>query len=154
MSMKSALAVAALLLALIGPVACDKGPRNYSCTQTISMNGLTYTKFCSEYSGLTSDQVELVKTQCTLQRDGSIQTSGVLAEGPCSSVGIIGGCRLSSGSYQSTSWYYEGGSMAPKDVQQMCGFMGAAYVPVEGAPFDGGIADKYIAKKKEMSTNN
>jgi hypothetical protein len=63
--------------------------------------------------------------------DAGIEVS--VKDGPCSRVGAVGGCRITSGAVTETIWYYDdgtdaGGGPRTSDIQALCAEGGATFV--------------------------
>jgi hypothetical protein len=100
-----------------------------SCTVTeyISSSGQTLMN-CEEVSG---PFVANLKGNCPPPAAAppgvDVQTKGQYADGPCSRVGLVGGCRATSGAATTTFWYYETPTSSP-DVSALCATSGLTYV--------------------------
>jgi hypothetical protein len=108
-------------------------PDTVSCTitQTINAGGMSFTQsFCTESSGLTPDQINAQRTSCsaTIDLDGGIMQAGMFAQGPCSRANVIGGCRITSGGFSSTSWYYANAALTVDQLKTICSNIGGTFV--------------------------
>jgi hypothetical protein len=83
---------------------------------------------CQEFSG---PSAATVKENCpppiTAPPGVEIQRTGQYADGPCSRVGLVGGCRVTLGAATTTFWYYETPTSSP-DVSAICAMSGLTYV--------------------------
>jgi len=126
------------ILALVAVMGCGgaggepvDGGGVASCTLTdyIPSNGQTL-MICEEVSG---PYAPSVKENCPPPdySDVQVQRQAQYADGPCSRVGLVGGCRVTLGSATTTFWYYETPSSSP-DVSANCATSGLTYVPAPG----------------------
>jgi hypothetical protein len=80
---------------------------------------------CEEATGLTAAQAAQIQQDCT----GSGGTTAAYANGPCSRVNALGGCRAEVGPGQTaTVWYYSTAGFTSADIQMLCTSAGAAFV--------------------------
>jgi hypothetical protein len=74
---------------------------------------------------------------CVLSADGGMGTGGIsahLADGPCSHVNALGGCKVTSSGVTVTTWYFQsngvgGANGTPADIQTMCSGIGTFVAP-------------------------
>ena len=74
-----------------------------SCTTIAMIPGRTLTS-CVESIGLTADQLRVIESQC--RANASAMVTSTFTHGPCSRTDAVGGCRLASGGFSQTTWYY------------------------------------------------
>lgn len=100
-----------------------------SCRTVITYMGTTTTT-CAEYTGLTVDQVAAFKVSCKggPLGDLGISTMGTWSDGTCSRTNVVGGCRIGSGSFKQTVWYYSGPGITEATAMQGCSAAGGTYV--------------------------
>ena len=100
-----------------------------SCTRIESdPDGGVPLKMCQELTG-SSSIVEAVRQIC--MSDAGAQDMEQFANGPCSRVGVLGGCTYTAGTTVETVWYYAGsiGPQTTADVQMTCARAGDTFVP-------------------------
>lgn len=100
-----------------------------SCTVTdyIPSSGQTLVN-CEEVSGPFAAEVKGNCPPPAVAPSGvDVQRKGQYADGPCSRVGLAGGCRVTSGAATTTFWYYETPSSSP-DVRAICTTSGLTYI--------------------------
>jgi len=102
-----------------------------SCTTITSVgaDGGTSLQTCEEVSGL-PQSAESVEQSCTASNsDAGIQVVATFANGPCSHVDALGGCRFTANGASVTEWYYSGtGNQTSADIQAMCASAGATFI--------------------------
>jgi hypothetical protein len=138
---RGATAAAIAVLATVagcGGVGGGSGPGGGegSCTLSESVPGSgPALVICEEATGLSPAAVEQLRQTCMLPT-GSVPDAGVEAGahfsyGPCSHVGAVGGCRVTTGAMTETIWYYAAGAGAPgaAEIQTLCAQAGATFVP-------------------------
>jgi hypothetical protein len=76
-----------------------------SCQQTSSMSGFTF-RMCVDYTGLTADQENVLRMVCTSRDAGGVTTTGSYTKASCDRSGTLGGCRIASGGFSSTIWFW------------------------------------------------
>jgi len=107
---------------------CGGGSGTVSCTVSQDDGTLGVLKICLEAPASTLSQG---CTPAGTAGDAGIEVSVV--DGPCSRVGALGGCRITSGAVSETVWYYQdgvdasGGPMS-SDIQTLCAEGGATFV--------------------------
>jgi len=131
---RSILEIVAVVAAL-GGAACGGGSSNtsgvVSCTLSENVGGLGVLQICEE---LPASQRQQTQQGCVA--NGSLPDSGVsigahFADGPCSHVDALGGCRVVNPAGTATVWYYgapDAGAQTSADIQSLCGTIGATYV--------------------------
>jgi hypothetical protein len=141
--------VVLVLLAIGGSFGCGDGsgydPSGaVSCIQNVTQKiagKLFTTPSCAESTGLSADQVEAMRAQCSGTRtamDGGVTVSSSFSYQPCSLTKTIGGCRLATGATSTmTLWYYATEYMTPSAVKSTCDLMGASFVPAGSSPGGG-----------------
>ena len=97
-----------------------------SCALSQNEGALGVLEICLEAPASTLAQGCPVPTA-----DAGIEVS--VTDGPCSRVGAVGGCRITTGAVSETIWYYadglDGGSgPMSSDVQMLCSEGGATFV--------------------------
>jgi hypothetical protein len=120
--------VAASLAATIAAwgAGCGGNSALVSCALSQDEGSLGLLKICLEAPASTFSQ------GCSaVTADAGIDVS--VMEGPCSRVGAVGGCRITSGALSETIWYYAdgtGGGSGPmsSDIQMLCAEGGATFV--------------------------
>ena len=119
--------VVAFLAATIAAwgAGCGGNSAMVSCTLSQNEGSLGVLKICLEAPASTFSQGCPVPVA-----DGGIDVS-VMA-GPCSRVGAVGGCRITSGAVSETVWYYAdgvgGSGPMTSDIQLLCAEGGATFV--------------------------
>ena len=120
---------AACALALAG---CG-GPAGgtYSCTIHETVSGASV-EVCVEYTGLTSDQVNTFQGQCSGSAVADLGLSLTInytwAGSACSRTNVVGGCRLGSGAFSQTQWYYGGPGVTTDFAKTLCGYSKGTWV--------------------------
>jgi hypothetical protein len=105
---------------------CGGNSATVSCGVSQNEGSLGVLKICLEAPASTFSQ------GCpAAAADAGIEVS--VMEGPCSRVGAVGGCRITTGAVSETVWYYAdrvNGSSGPKssDIQMLCAEGGATFV--------------------------
>ncbi len=118
--MRSASSFVLLAMLTLGITGCDSGSLSSgSCAQTTKA-GASTVRLCTDYAGLTSDQVAFTRVQCAGNADAGAMTTGTFSDSPCNTTGAIGGCRATSGSYSSTVWYFPGSVFTTETVRSIC----------------------------------
>ena len=107
---------------------CADGGGTISCTVSQDDGALGVLRICLEAPANTLSQG---CTPAGSTGDGGVGVS--VAEGPCSRVGAVGGCRISSGGVSETIWYYQDGTDAgngpmSSDIRALCAEGGATFV--------------------------
>lgn len=100
-----------------------------SCTVTTSIPSSGQTLItCEEVTGPVAAEL---KDNCpppgTAPPGVEVQRKGEYADEPCSRLGLVGGCRATSGAATTTFWYYKTPTSSP-DVEAICATSGLAYV--------------------------
>jgi hypothetical protein len=117
-----------IVCALVGGVHCSTSAGGtVSCSQVIQ-SGTISIRECSESAGLTADQESALAMSCQSRDAGGIGDSGIslgimamFQRGTCDRTDALGGCRVVSGGYMSTIWYYRGGVFTDAaTVRQAC----------------------------------
>jgi hypothetical protein len=117
--------------ALLGAAACDGSSGTVSCRESVSMGQQVSVVACVEMAGMTPDQEQLLRDQCSPSSTSTMSVQATFVEEPCPRADIIGGCRMPSGSIEMTVWYYKGESLTPKTVEDMCRSMGCPFVSAQ-----------------------
>ncbi len=105
---------------------CGGSSATVSCSVSQSEGSLGVLKICLEAPASTFSQ------GCSAAgADAGIEVS--VMNGPCSRVGAVGGCRITSGAVSETVWYYaddvDGSSgPTPFDIQALCAEGKATFV--------------------------
>jgi hypothetical protein len=105
---------------------CGRNSATVSCALSEDEGSLGVLKICLEAPASTFSQ------GCPAPvADAGIEVS--VMEGPCSRVGAVGGCRISTGAVTETVWYYAdgvdgGGGPMSSDIQLLCAEGGATFV--------------------------
>jgi hypothetical protein len=129
----------AIVVLAIGGAACGGGSSNtsgvVSCTIAENVGGLGVLQVCEELPAADSQQVQqgCVLPAGSLPPDAGVSATAQFANGPCSHVNALGGCRVTSGGVTESIWYYGSGddsgvSQTPADIQTLCGTINATYV--------------------------
>lgn len=105
---------------------CGGSSATVSCSVSQNEGSMGVIKICLEAPASTFSQGCPVPVA-----DGGIEVS--VMEGPCSRVGAVGGCRITTGAVSETVWYYADsvdGSSGPmtSDIQLLCAEGGATFV--------------------------
>ena len=113
---------ATIALSLIG---CDGGGPSgaVSCITTIDVSGAPLGT-CTEYTGLTGDQLDAIRSSCSATDAGAAIATYAFDERSCDTTGSAGGCRIESGGFVATTWYLEGYTEAT--VRSSCTMVGGA----------------------------
>ena len=83
---------------------------------------------CQEVSGpFTASLKENCPPPIVAPPGVEVQRMAQYADGPCSRMGLVGGCRVTLGSATTTFWYYETPTSSP-DVRAVCAMSGLTYV--------------------------
>lgn len=70
------------------------------------MTGFTF-RLCIDYTGLTADQETTLRNLCSAHDAGaSVTFNGTFTKTKCDRAGSLGGCRIGSGSFMQTIWYW------------------------------------------------
>ena len=124
---RSAMAIASLGATIVAwGAGCGGNSATVSCALSEDEGSLGLLKICLEAPASTFSQ------GCSaVTADAGIDVS--VMEGPCSRVGAVGGCRITSGALSETIWYYAdgtGGGSGPmsSDIQMLCAEGGATFV--------------------------
>jgi hypothetical protein len=123
------LMVVVLLGGLVGAGACGSGDGTgnssgvVSCTAAESGGTYGTLMVCEEVPASFGPQL---KQSCTAQSSGG--QVDTFNNGPCTRVGALGGCSLTSGGITETVWYYMESGLTSADVQTLCSEAGATYV--------------------------
>ncbi len=128
--MRTGVAVLAICLAAGTGVGCDDddgpgggGPGGGEASCTLSAG--TAISICEEATGLTAAEATQIQQDCT----ASGGTTAMFANGPCSRVNALGGCRLDvGGGRTATVWYYSTAGFTSADIQMLCTAAGAAFI--------------------------
>ena len=103
-----------------------------SCTISESVGTQGGTKLCEEVPASMGQQLQQACTLSggSLLPDAGIGTAAHFSAGPCSHVGALGACQMTSGGMTVAIWYYGDASsgMTADDIRQMCTSAGAVYV--------------------------
>jgi hypothetical protein len=105
---------------------CGGSSATVSCAVSQNEGTLGVLKICLEAPASTFSQ------GCPAPvADAGIEVS--VMEGPCSRVGAVGGCRITTGAVSETVWYYSdgvAGSSGPmtSDIQLLCAEGGSTFV--------------------------
>jgi hypothetical protein len=113
-------------------------PDTTSCviSQTINSGGTSVTQsFCLEATGLTPDQINAQKTACTTTTalDGGLTQTASFSDGACSRANVLGGCRITSGGFTQTMWYYANSVLSVEQLQMLCSNLGGTYLSAAAA---------------------
>jgi hypothetical protein len=105
---------------------CGGNSATVSCSVSQSEGTLGVLKICLEAPASTFSQGCPVPVA-----DAGIEVS--VMDGPCSRVGAVGGCRVTTSAVSETVWYYAGAldaSSGPtsSDIQTLCAEGGATFV--------------------------
>lgn len=105
-------------------MGCGGNSATVSCTVSQSEGSLGVLRICLEAPASTFSQ------GCPAPAPG-LEVS--VMDGPCSRVGAIGGCRITTGAVVETVWYYQDGTDAgdgprSSDIQALCAEGGATFV--------------------------
>jgi hypothetical protein len=127
---RAGMIVASLLTALAAAGAgCGGGSSDMaSCTVSQDEGSLGLIKICIEAP---ASAFSLGCEPAGSTGDAGIAVSAV--DGPCSRLGALGGCRIASGGFSETVWYYQeggdasGGPMS-SDIQMLCAEAQATFV--------------------------
>jgi hypothetical protein len=120
-------------VAVDGGVGSDGGGGGgvASCTITdyIPSSGQTST-ICEEVAGPFAPSL---KANCPPPTEApaglEVQTTGQYADGPCSRLGIVAGCRVVLGQAMTTFWYYETApALSVDEVSALCAMSGLTLV--------------------------
>jgi hypothetical protein len=109
-------------------IACDAGGPG-SCTMTQTL-GTDTQMICEEVPASLSSQLRATCNSSSTNYPPAGTATATYADGPCSRVGCIGGCKMTADGLNMTVWYYAGssGSQTPDDVKQLCASAGHTYV--------------------------
>jgi hypothetical protein len=105
---------------------CERNSAMVSCAVSQSEGALGVLEICLEAPASTFSQ------GCPAAgADAGIEVS--VLDGPCSRVGAVGGCRITTGAVSETIWYYQDGTTASDgptsaDVHTLCAEGGATFV--------------------------
>ena len=123
----SSMVVASLAVTMIAAVAAGCGGNSAVVSCALSQNGgsLGVLKICLEAPASTFSQ------GCPAPTAAGVEVS--VMDGPCSRIGAVGGCRITSGAVSETVWYYTDGLDAgsgpmTSDIQMLCAEGGATFV--------------------------
>lgn len=97
-----------ILLALsdCGGTTAGGEPGVGSCQQTTMASGFTF-RLCIDYTGLTADQENVLRMVCANHDAGTAVTiGGTYTKSKCDRSGTVGGCRIASGGFTETIWYW------------------------------------------------
>lgn len=100
---------------------CSITDGGFSCDTTLTVTGThgpVSMKACTEYTGLTADQVNFYEKQCQTSNPGGVNMSGTWSKQPCPKTNIVGSCKVGSGSFNFTQWYDK--SFAKESAQSGC----------------------------------
>ncbi len=124
---RSAMAIASLAATIAAwGAGCGGNSATVSCAVSQNEGSLGVLKICLEAPASTFSQ------GCPIPAaDAGIEVS--VMDGPCSRVGAVGGCRITTGAVSETVWYYADGvdgSSGPmsSDIQLLCAEGGATFV--------------------------
>jgi hypothetical protein len=114
-------------------------PGTASCTISQMLgSGVTSLsqRICEEAMGLSAAQEQQLMQQCMLPgggglagADAGLSQQAIFARAPCNRDGALGGCRVVQSGMTIVAWYYQMGTFTSADVQQLCSFAGAGFVP-------------------------
>jgi hypothetical protein len=112
-----------------GPVDGGGGVASCMITRYIPSNGQTLMT-CIEVAGASAPSVKENCPPATMDPPGvQVETEAQHADGPCSRVGLVGGCRVTLGQATTTFWYYQTTGGPPPDVSALCAMNGTTFVP-------------------------
>ena len=123
-----AISVASLAatIAAVASSGCGGDSATVSCSVSQNEGTLGVLEICLEAPASTFSQ------GCPAAgADAGIEVS--VMNGPCSRVGAIGGCRVTTGAVSETIWYYAdgvdgGGGPMSSDIRMLCAAGGATFV--------------------------
>jgi hypothetical protein len=125
-----------VVTALAGLVHCSPSAGStVSCAQ-VTQSGPITIRQCVESSGLTADQEAALAMSCRSSDAGTIGDTGLslgitamFQRARCDRTDALGGCRMASGEFMTTIWYYRGGAFADATiVRQTCATANGAWV--------------------------
>ncbi len=93
-------------------------------------SGFTF-RVCIDYTGLTSDQENLLRMLCSNHDAGaSVTVGGSYTKSKCDRTGTLGGCRIASGGFTQMIWYWittGGTDITP--YRDSCTTVGGTWIP-------------------------
>lgn len=114
-----------VVFVLCSLVSCGGGM--YTCMTDSSVgttHGTANYTFCIEYTGLTADQVNLYEKQCAGTPQPTPATTvnfkGTWSQKPCERTNTLGACRIASGGFSYTIWYYQSAGMQKDTAKSTC----------------------------------
>jgi len=126
------IAVVAIAVAA-GAAGCGGSGGSGSCTlgESIPDAGIALS-ICEEVTGASDEDLNMLRQSCMLPGglpDAGFQVNAHYSDGPCSRVGALGGCRVTSGGLTATVWYYAAGGGTSADIETLCTQAGTTFVP-------------------------
>lgn len=116
-----------LAFVLVCTAACTGTPPTAHCSAVSPDGGAP---MCTEYTGLTADQVSLFSANCrTLSSDAGVLVQAQWQNSPCSRESSVGGCRQQSGGFAVTTWYPTLGGATEMTLRSACEQVGGTWVP-------------------------
>jgi hypothetical protein len=88
-----------------GPVSC-----------TLSLSAPSFKK-CTEVTGYTVAQADVWRGSCLPSGES---VTAVYADGPCSRVNALGGCRQEFATATITQWFYASDDVTAEDLEMIC----------------------------------
>jgi hypothetical protein len=117
---------------LTAPEAACGGGGTYtgliSCTQAENVESFGLLEACEEVEASARPQLQQGCAAATAADGGS----PTVMDAPCSRVGTLGGCEITSGGVKESFWYSTSGADAevgatPSDIQRLCSASGGTY---------------------------
>ena len=111
-----------------GGAGAGSSPASCTITGYVPSSGHTVL-LCEEYSGPMAQGLREGCMRQAMPADGGIQQIQVqYADGPCSRVGLVAGCRVVNGPNTATFWYYQMDGSTQASVSKTCASIGATLV--------------------------
>jgi hypothetical protein len=121
-----AIAAASVAATMAAAAGCGGNSATVSCSVSQNQGSLGVLEICLEAPASTFSQ------GCPAAgADAGIEVS--VMNGPCSRIGAIGGCRITTGAVSETIWYYAdgvdgGGGPMSSEIRTLCAEGGATFV--------------------------
>jgi hypothetical protein len=124
---------------VLSGIACGGGSGSgdesgfVSCTELESTGGTGILEICAEVSGPGAQALQQSCTQAAAAGSGVTVT---FANGPCSHVNALGGCRSTMNGVTEDGWYYKsstsdaaGYGQTTADIQMLCSLANEMFLP-------------------------
>lgn len=93
--------------------ASSRGPNTSGAVASCTI-AAAYT--CNEWGGFVDSQRAALMSGCAAP-------TGAFSNGPCDRANALGGCRVTTGGYDTTTWYYSRPGFTVDAVRSACGMV-------------------------------